>query len=29
MVCMRDKAKGVGRKSGDTVAFPKCEVIHR
>ena len=28
MVCMWDKAKGVGRMSGDAGAFPDCEVIH-
>ena len=26
MVCMWDKAKGVGRMSGDTGALPECEV---
>ena len=28
MVCMRDKAKGVGDISRDARAFPVCEVIH-
>ena len=29
MVCMPDKAMGVGRMSGDAGVLPKCEVIHR
>ena len=29
MVCMRDKAREVGRMSGDAVALLECEVIHR
>ena len=29
MVCMPDKAKGLGRMSGDVGAHPECEVIHR
>ena len=28
MLCMRDKAKWVGRMSGDAEAFPECEVIN-
>ena len=29
MVCMWDRAKGVGRMSGDAGALPECDVIHQ
>ena len=29
VICIRYKAKGIGRMSGDAGALPECEVIHR
>ena len=28
LICMREKAKGVDRMSGDAGVFPECELIY-